>query len=326
MASTVAERRGPVVEVLPPAGEQLPPLDPDARPTTPLGALRARYFPIWASDFDGAFPPDACGTAWELDGIARPVTNVDVSLYGDARIMAALAVMRYEYLLSRALTDPTPLAQLCVAVGAVDPARAEALGQLATRIDQSRHGRPDEPSEPSRTSEPSQANRPSQPDEPSQSRGPGQPSAPSSAAVGYPDAVTILASGPSVVIAAACIPADREGTGEGARDRTSTGRAATGQASERPDGARVGAYLLRVAQGIEDRVVDVSFRVAQVRHRVVAGCSALDAWEAEWDEHVAAWIAEGQAWVPTRIVVTAEHICTPHAADGAHDCPQEWRS
>lgn len=263
MASAVAERRGPVVEVLPPVAEQLPPLDPDARPATPLGALRARYFPIWTSDFDGAFPPDACGSAWELDGIARPVTDVDISLYGDARIMAALAVMRYEHLVSHALAHPAPLAQLCIAVGAVDPARAEALTQLAATIEEP------QPSEPS----------------------------------GYPDAVTIVASSPSAVLAVACNPAS-------AGD---------------PDGASVGAYLLQVAQGIEDRVVDVSYRVAEAQRRPVDDCSALDAWASEWDEHVAAWIAEGQAWVATRVVTTAERICSLHTPDSPHECPQDWR-
>lgn len=283
MASAVAERRGLLVEVLPPVAEQLPPLDPDARPTTPLGALRARYFPIWASDFDGAFPPDACGSAWELDGIAEPVANIDVSLYGDARVMAALAVMRYEHLVSHALASPTPLAQLCVAVGSVDPARAEALSQIAARIE---------------TNQPTQEHLPG----------------------GFPTSVTILAASPSVVLAVACNRAGTDSSVTGAADAT-----ASGQATEPPDGARLGAYLLQVSQGREDRVIDVSYRVARVEHRSVADCSASDAWASEWDEHVAAWIAEGQAWIPTRVVTTAEHICSLHSPDSPHECPQDWR-
>lgn len=315
MASAVAERRGPMVEVLPPVAEQLPPLDPDARPATPLGALRARYFPIWTSDFDGAFPPDACGSAWELDGIARPVTDVDISLYGDARIMAALAVMRYEHLVSHALAHPAPLAQLCIAVGAVDPARAEALTQLAATIQQRQPSQPDPPdvpSQPNATAEPSLTLAPGQPDEPSQTSAPSKPN-------GYPDAVTILASSPSAVLAVACNP-----DGAGSPGSGTPAPAAASQPAERRDGTSVGAYLLQVSVGIEDRVVDVSYRVAQAQHRSVADCSALDAWASEWDDHVAVWIAEGQAWVPTRIVTTAEHICSLHSPDSPHDCPQDW--
>ena len=292
MASAVAERRGPMVEVLPPVAEQLPPLDPDARPATPLGALRARYFPIWTSDFDGAFPPDACGSAWELDGIARPVTDVDISLYGDARIMAALAVMRYEHLVSHALAHPAPLAQLCIAVGAVDPARAEALTQLAATIQQSQPGQPDPPdvpSQPNATAEPSLKLAPGQPDEPSQTSAPSKPS-------GYPDAVTIVASSPSAVLAVACNPASA-----GDPDSSTPDPAAASQPAERRDGTSVGAYLLQVAQWASRTGWSMSPTGSrEAQRRPVDDCSALDAWASEWDEHVAAWIAEGQAWVATR--------------------------
>ena len=304
VASTVAERRGPVVEELPPVVEQLPPLDPDARPTTPLGALRARYFPIWTSDFDGAFPPDACGSAWELDGIAEPVANIDVSLYGDARVMAALAVMRYEHLVSHALASPTPLAQLCVAVGSVDPARGEALERLAARIEESQHSQSNKPEEPSQTSDRDE---------------PGRTGQPRVGAASYPAAVAILASGPSAVLAVACNSTDPGFPVSGTADT-----AAADQATERAADARVGAYLLQVSRGREDRVVDVSYRVARVQHRSVIDCSSLDAWASEWDEHVAAWIAEGQAWVPTRVVLTAEHLCSLHSPNSAHECPQDW--
>lgn len=304
MASAVAERRGPVVQMLPPVAEQLPPLDPDARPTTPLGALRARYFPIWASDFDGAFPPDVCGSAWELDGIAEPVANIDVSLYGDARVMAALAVMRYEHLVSHALASPTPLAQLCVAVGSVDPARAEALERLAARIEESQHSQSNKPEEPSQTSDWDE---------------PGRTGQPSGGATSYPAAVAILASGPSAVLAVACNPVGHNPPSGGTADT-----AAADQATERAGGARLGAYLLQVARGREDRVVDVSYRVARVQHRSVADCSALDAWASEWDEHVTAWIAEGQAWIPTRVAVSLDDLCSGLVPDGPHDCPLDW--
>ena len=125
----------PFVEIPPEARRaDLPPLDPDATPRTELGKLRARYLPLWTQDFDLAFPPHTCGTAWELDGIAVPVTGVNVSHYGSPPTMAALAVMRYEHLLATAFANPTPLAQLCIAVAAVDPARAEALTALAPVI------------------------------------------------------------------------------------------------------------------------------------------------------------------------------------------------
>ena len=161
----------PVVEVLPPRPDGRP-LDPSADPQTPLGRLRAQYFPVWTSDFDAAFPPQACGSAWELDAIAEPVAHVNVSLYGDAPTMAALAVMRYEHLVTRALARPSPLAQLCVAVGSVDPARAEVLAHVGARLD-----------------------------------GVGVGEVP----VGFPPEVTILAASPTAMLAVACIGPDAWG-------------------------------------------------------------------------------------------------------------------
>ena len=314
VANAAADRRGPVVEVPPPVAEQLPPLDPDANPATPLGALRARYFGVWTPEFDGAFPPETCGTAWELDGIAEPVTGVDVSLYGDAATMAALAVMRYEHLVSHALADPTPIAQLCVAVGSVDPARAEALSRLAAQIDTAQPHPPDPPADsstppqpgpPTHSSTPAQSRPPTHSSTPLQPGPPtdsSTPTAPQSGSAGFPATVTILAAGPSAVLAVACNSAG---------------------ADEPP---QAGAYLLRVAQGREDLVVDISYRVARVQHRAVADCSDMDAWIAEWEAQVAAWIAEGQAWIPSRFVTTAEQVCSLRPTGGAHECPQDWRS
>ncbi|WP_420446174.1 hypothetical protein [Candidatus Poriferisodalis sp.] len=133
--STATPRDGPAVELIPRAENQFTPLDPSADPQTPLGRLRSQYFPVWTSDFDWAFPPDVCDSAWELDGIAVPVAGVNVATYGDPATMAALAVMRFEYFLSRAFADPTPLAQLCIAVGTVDPARGEALEDFNSLLD-----------------------------------------------------------------------------------------------------------------------------------------------------------------------------------------------
>ena len=123
----------PVVEM--PAGDGWGPfLDPAAEPRTDLGRLRAQHLPVWTSDFDWAFPPEACGTAWELDGIAEPTASADIAVMGHFATAAALTVMRYEHQLSRALADPNPLTQLCVATATVEPARSDALGVLESYL------------------------------------------------------------------------------------------------------------------------------------------------------------------------------------------------
>ena len=104
-------------------------------PGTPLGELRARHLPVWTSDFDWAFPPEVCASAWELDAIAEPAPDADVLAMGDFATAAALTVMRYEHQFSRALAAPSPLAQLCVAVASVDPLRSENLAVLASYLD-----------------------------------------------------------------------------------------------------------------------------------------------------------------------------------------------
>ena len=109
-------------------------LDPDAAPSTALGRLRAQHLPVWTSDFDWAFPPEACDTAWELDGIAEPTAGADLAVMGDFATAAALTVMRYEHQFSRALADPSPLAQLCVATATVEPARTNDLTVLASYL------------------------------------------------------------------------------------------------------------------------------------------------------------------------------------------------
>ena len=104
-------------------------------PRTPLGQLRARHLPVWTPDFDWAFPPEVCASAWELDAIAEPDPGADVLAMGDFATAAALTVMRYEHQFSRALAAPSPLAQLCVAVASVDPLRSENLNVLASYLD-----------------------------------------------------------------------------------------------------------------------------------------------------------------------------------------------
>ena len=152
-----------------PAESPTPFLDPDADPRTRLGRLRARHLPHWTPELDGAFPPEVCDSAWELDGIASSEPGADLAVLGDFAAAAALSVMRYEYQLSRALADPSPLAQLCVAVASVGPARStglEALGEyLAAGVS-----------------------------------GAGPPT--------YPDEVVLVAAGPAKVLAVACVTPD----------------------------------------------------------------------------------------------------------------------
>ena len=124
----------PIVEV-PSGGRSLPFLDPDANPSTDLGRLRAQHLPVWTSDFDWAFPPEVCDSAWELDGIAEPTAGADLAVLGDFATAAALTVMRYEHQYSRALADPTELGQLCVAAASVEPARSDALSVLESYLE-----------------------------------------------------------------------------------------------------------------------------------------------------------------------------------------------
>ena len=154
----------PVVEVFP--ARTTPPLDPNANPTTPLGELRARYLPIWSRDFDWAFPPEVCGSDWALDGIAEPTSRANLAILGDPVAAAALSVMRYEYLLSRALAAPHVLEQLCVAVATVGAARSDALDLLATYL-----------ATGSRSADPA----------------------------GYPNEVNIVAASPTAVLAVTCV-------------------------------------------------------------------------------------------------------------------------
>lgn len=139
-AAAVDDGPGPAAAVDRPAIEipaddgRGPFLDPTAEPSTDLGRLRAQHLPVWTSDFDWAFPPKACATAWELDGIAEPTAGADIAVMGDFATAAALTVMRYEHQLSRALADPSPLAQLCVATATVEPARTHDLTVLASYL------------------------------------------------------------------------------------------------------------------------------------------------------------------------------------------------
>lgn len=266
----------PVVTLLPSQAGHRPPLDPDADPRTALGRLRAGYFPVWTPEFDGAFPPHACGTAWELDGIAEPAGGIDISLYGDVPIMAALAVMRYEHLVSRALSDPTPVEQLCVAVGSVGPARAAALKSLHAALEA------------------------------------GEPGAMSAS---HPSEVTLLAVGPSAALAVACFGAPAADAAADARDSDAR------SVAER---SYLGAYLLRVSRGHEDRVADTSYRVFDLDRRESPDCAGWQPWLARWESTIDGWLEEGQNWQHSVQQVSVEAICDTPSAAGETDCPRQW--
>lgn len=112
--------------------------------------------------------------------MAVPVLDVDIGLYGEPGAMAALAVMRYEHLVSRAKAAPGPLAQLCIAVAAVDPVRRETLAAFAPLIDSALEGTGA-----------------------ADDRSGGRPQAT------LPDTVTVIALSPSTALAAACVAVER---------------------------------------------------------------------------------------------------------------------
>ncbi len=250
-------------------------LDPGAAPRTDLGRLRAEHLPVWTSDFDWAFPPEACGTAWELDGIAEPAAGADLAVLGDFATAAALTVMRYEHQFSRALADPSPLAQLCVAAATVEPARTDDLTVLASYL-----------ATGVRRSEPA----------------------------AYPHEVWIVAVSPTAALSVACVTPGYP-TVVGAGGET---------VSPARSPARLQAYLLSVSRGLEDQVIDISYRVANAAHRPAEDCEGLDAWALEWNGHVQTWITEGQIWEPLNAVLTADLICESPPPDGPDECPKGW--
>ena len=265
----------PVVEVVP--AQAPPPLDPSARPRTPLGELRARYLPIWSPDFDWAFPPEVCGSAWPLDAIAEPTAGADLAILGDAAAAAALSVMRYEHLVSRALAEPTALGQLCVAVGAVGSARSDALDLLATHLSASVR---------------------------------------TAGSAGYPDEVTIVAAGPTMALAVACVMPGYVGV-------ITTEEEPVG---ETPAPARLGAYLLTVSRGLEDAVVDVSYRVSEITYLPAEACAELDTWAGAWHGQAEEWASSGEIWGAVDRTVTVEGLCDSPPRDGPEECPREWSS
>ncbi len=294
-------------------------LDAAADPRTPQGAARARHLPRWTPDLDGAFPPAVCGSSWELDAIAERAHGIDIGAYGDPAAMAALAVMRYEHLLSRAMAAPSALAQLCVAVAAVDPARREALAELASLIGRAPAPGPDA-SGADVPAVPDLLNAPCAPQERREDPGTGASAAASVECVtSIPTTVLVVALGPSVGLAAACIPAHPP------PDDRATTEADPGGAD--PSGglpAMLRAYELVPARGIEDAVIDISYRVARTSERPAADCSNMAAWADEWDRQVHEWLAEGQVWQPMGTAVTIEHLCGARDEPDTGDCPAQW--
>ena len=256
--------------------------DVDTNPRTPLGELRAAHLPVWARDLDWAFPPEVCGSAWELDAIAEPLADdsaVPGFLLGPAPAAAALAVMRYEHMISEALAAPSTLAQLCVAVAAVEPARSEDLHVLASYLETG-----------SRWDEPGR----------------------------YPDEVTVVAVAPTSVLATACV-----------EPGYSTVVSASGEVRSEPRApARLQAYLLAVARGLEDDVVDVSLRVSVTYARPAEDCDGLAAWTGEWRGQAEQWTAEGRLWELVGSTITADDLCSAPSPENAPasvaECPDDW--
>ena len=254
-------------------------------PRTPLGELRAAHLPVWDRELDWAFPPEVCGSAWELDAVASPDGGTTSSFLLDpVPATAALAVMRYEHLFSAALAAPSALAQLCVAVAAVEPARSESLAVLVSYLETG-----------SRRAEPAR----------------------------HPDEVTVVAVAPTSVLAAACIEPGYP-----------TVVTASGEVRSEPRApARLQAYLLRVARGLEDDVADVSLRVSTVYHRPAESCEELAAWTGEWRGRAEQWAAEGRLWEPVGLTITAGDLCADSSPGTAPEnalernvleCPADW--
>lgn len=260
-------------------------LDPDAEPRTELGKLRARVLPVWADDFDWAFPPRVCHSPWELDAVAAPVGNPGMSrieALGDLHTAIALSVMRFEYQTAKAFADPSPLGQLCIAVASVGQARDESLASLRSYLADSLH-----------RAVPAQ----------------------------LPHDVTLVGLSPNgQALALSCSAPPAAATVD------SNGDVAVSAA----DGARLTAYLLELSEGVEDEIVDLSYRVSGVAGETAPGCDASDArsaWEARWRATLDGWTAEGQLWVPMSPTQTfsPQSIC---AAAGSvsppTECPADW--
>ena len=304
----------PFVEIPPEARRaDLPPLDPDATPLTELGELRARDLPLWTQDFDLAFPPPVCGTAWELDGIAVPVTGVNISHYGDPATMAALAVMRYEHLLATAFANPTRLAQLCVAVAAVGPAREDALSELAPVVSAAE----DTTAElTARLRDVLLAATEGTPEAADAAQVFSAPTGRDSTGLNaLPHVVTLVGVSPSSVLAVACIDPQHA---------ASANQDSPGSPSSTPKASLLRAYELDVVRGIEDSVLDVSYRVSLVEGDNEGDCSDLPEWTATWQGSVLARANEGQLWLQANRTVSTDDLCSTPPTPNDANCPAAW--
>lgn len=280
-------------------------LDPSAEPRTPQGRQRAQVLPLWVDDLDAAFPPDVCGSAWELDAVAVPATDVDIRHYGDVTDMAALGAMRYEHLVRSALAAPTHLAQLCVAVAAVEQARADALAELAPLIVAASPAAAagtgstgtGTDTGTDRTGSDAAGDDPESDEELDRSADDGA-TGERRPADSFSQEVTVVAASPSAALATACIPG--------------------------ADEASLQAYELLVSRGVEDEVVDVSYRVARVTQRPAADCTEAPAWTAEWVQQAQEWSAQGQIWVVLGHEVSADALCERASAGEPVECPRDW--
>lgn len=287
---------GPVVEVVPTTAVP-PPLDPTADPRTPLGELRSRYLPVWSPDFDWAFPPEVCGSDWALDAVAEATTQADMAVLGDTVAAAALSVMRWEYLLSRAAAEPNLLAQLCVAIATVGASRSHALEVLELHLAAGTR---------------------------------------STGEAGYPDEVVIVAAAPLAALAVACVtpgyPRVVDAQGQvlaawpplGVSDVAPTGGIDNEQPAAPAAPSRLQAYLLTVARGLEDQVVDISYRVSEATGRPADDCDELGAWAVEWDRQASDWAVAGELWGSVGRSITAEWLCEDPPPDGPDECPRDW--
>jgi hypothetical protein len=299
---------GPVVEAV--SVPARPPLDPSADPRTPLGELRAGYLPVWSPEADWAFPPEVCGSDWALDAVAEPTAASNLGVLGDVPAAAALSVMRYEHLVSRALAAPDMLGQLCVAVATVGAARTDALDLLAAHLhDGTRSAQPP----------------------------------------GHPDDVTIVAASPTATLAVACLPSHRpdvpagvgSATGERAGESVDVGGDVVGEAAaaghnsggvtgegdvggEAAPSATLRAYLLTVSRGLEDDVTDISFRVSGITDSPATDCGEMDSWAAEWEQYAADRAATGEIWATVGRTVTTAELCDSPPPGGPDECPRDW--
>lgn len=134
----------------------------------------------------------------------------------------------------------------------------------------------------------------------------------------HPDEVTVVAVAPTSVLATACMVPGYP-----------TAVTADGEARSEPQApARLQSYLLTVARGLEDDVVDFSLRVSATYHRPAESCAEMAAWTGEWRGQAEQWVSEGRLWELVGSTVTVGDLCaasTPeNAPESVRECPADW--